>query len=351
MRNRPIAKLIKWFVNREKGKVVDARSEIQRRFAYLDWNDQKKILLAFLSSGKTDRKWAYNELRLFWDACFLAKATDVWETYHEPDMVRTVIECFPKSYLLEHSSELCNDDYYYSFCRRFVDDPQFEIDRSRLSAKWYLMLMRQGKRSVSDETALKLLFEQVHTVACNFPYDSSGIGELCRWTDLKEEEFPTVMEFRDLYAMTSALNEMNNVTVVQLFNQWAGDAYVNFVQSQLYKELKSEKVASRWEENIRKVFIGKKMLYAALPDEYKEEDEQCAIAKYDTFESYVTSYMPFYRTDHQEDVPLRQKTTEQDPPLATPEQIREMIASNPAVAILIEKLGIEIDNDKPQIRN
>ena len=31
-RNRPIAKLIKWFVNREKGMVVDARSEIQRRF-------------------------------------------------------------------------------------------------------------------------------------------------------------------------------------------------------------------------------------------------------------------------------------------------------------------------------
>lgn len=139
MRNRPIAKLIKWFVNREKGKVVDARSEIQRRFAYLDWNDQKKILLAFLSSGKADRKWAYNELRLFGDDCFLAKATDDLETYHEPDMVRTVIECFPKSYLLEHSSELCNDDYYYSFCRRLVDDPQFEIDRSRLSAKELLV--------------------------------------------------------------------------------------------------------------------------------------------------------------------------------------------------------------------
>ncbi len=50
MRNRPIRQLIKWFVNREKGKVVEARSEIRRRFPYIDWSDQKKFLLASLSS-------------------------------------------------------------------------------------------------------------------------------------------------------------------------------------------------------------------------------------------------------------------------------------------------------------
>lgn len=50
MRNRPIRQLIKWFVNREKGKVVEARSEIRRRFLYIDWSDQKKFLLASLSS-------------------------------------------------------------------------------------------------------------------------------------------------------------------------------------------------------------------------------------------------------------------------------------------------------------
>lgn len=343
MRNRPIAKLIKWFVNREKGKVVDARSEIQRRFAYLDWNDQKKILLAFLSSGKADRKWAYNELRQLWDDCFLQKALEVWETYHETDMIRTAIECFPRSYLLEHSAEFGNDDYYYSFCRRFVDDPQFKIDRKRLSAKWYLMLLRQGKRSISDEVALDLLFEQVHTVSCNLPYDSSGIGELCRWTDLNKEDFPTAMEFRDLYAMICSLNELNNVTVVQLFYQWAGDAYVNFVHSQSYQDLIAEEVPQHWENN-RKVFIAKKMLYAALPDKYKKDDGESAIAKYNTFKSYVASYMPYYRIVNQGDEPEKEKSTKPEPSLATPEQIRDMIATNPAVATLIEKLGIEIEN-------
>ena len=50
-RNKKISTLIKWFVERKKGKVVAARKEIQRRFDYLDWEDQKKIILAFLNSG------------------------------------------------------------------------------------------------------------------------------------------------------------------------------------------------------------------------------------------------------------------------------------------------------------
>lgn len=76
-RNRPIAKLIKWFVNREKGKVVDARHEIQWRFRSLDWNDQKKILLAFLSSGKEDRKWTYKQLANYWDDSFFPKVKEI----------------------------------------------------------------------------------------------------------------------------------------------------------------------------------------------------------------------------------------------------------------------------------
>ena len=53
MHNRPIAKLIKWFVKREKGKISwYTYPKYKRRFAYLDRNDQKKILLLFLSSGK-----------------------------------------------------------------------------------------------------------------------------------------------------------------------------------------------------------------------------------------------------------------------------------------------------------
>ena len=58
-RNTPIARLIKDFRNKQSKKVVESRKEIQRRFAYLDWRDQKQILTAFLDSCKTDWQHAH----------------------------------------------------------------------------------------------------------------------------------------------------------------------------------------------------------------------------------------------------------------------------------------------------
>lgn len=54
-RNRPIATLIEWYSDKKSGKVTDARKEIQKRFDYLDWNVQKRIVLTFLQS-RVDRQ-------------------------------------------------------------------------------------------------------------------------------------------------------------------------------------------------------------------------------------------------------------------------------------------------------
>ena len=49
-RNNPIAIVIKNYIDKKSGKVTEARDEIKRRFAGLDWDDQKHILEAFLAS-------------------------------------------------------------------------------------------------------------------------------------------------------------------------------------------------------------------------------------------------------------------------------------------------------------
>ena len=72
-RNTPIATLIKDYINKKSGKVSDSRKEILWRFKYLDWKDQKKIILAFLDSGKTDRQWAYSTMLDYWDKSFEPK--------------------------------------------------------------------------------------------------------------------------------------------------------------------------------------------------------------------------------------------------------------------------------------
>ena len=80
-RNTPTVTLIKNYQNKRGGKVGEARKEIKRRFDYLDWVHQKKILAAFLESGKADREWVYPKLLSNWDHSFEPKVKEVWEQY------------------------------------------------------------------------------------------------------------------------------------------------------------------------------------------------------------------------------------------------------------------------------
>ena len=81
-RNRPIASLIKLYLDKKSGKVSEARKEIQKRFDYLDWKDQKRIILAFLQSGKSDREWAYGKIYRQWDVCYFEPVKALWQKYH-----------------------------------------------------------------------------------------------------------------------------------------------------------------------------------------------------------------------------------------------------------------------------
>ena len=101
-RNSPIATLIKNYVNKNSGKVSASREEIQRRFNWLDWKDQKKILTAFLDSGRSDREWAYGKVLDYWDESFMPKVKALWETYHEYKCSWSVIRYFPIDYISEH---------------------------------------------------------------------------------------------------------------------------------------------------------------------------------------------------------------------------------------------------------
>ena len=102
-RNRPIATLIKWYIDKKSGKVSEARKEIQRRFDYLDWKDQKRIILAFLNAGKNDRAWAYSKVYRQWDDSYLEPMRRLWEQYHEDKCTWSVTEHFPIDYIKENA--------------------------------------------------------------------------------------------------------------------------------------------------------------------------------------------------------------------------------------------------------
>ena len=96
----PITTILKWYLERKRGKVVEARNEIQRCFRDLDKNVQKEIILAFLSKGKEDKIWAYRIIIDFWDDAFMDKVRDVFEKYHEKGCFIPVIKYFPINYIL-----------------------------------------------------------------------------------------------------------------------------------------------------------------------------------------------------------------------------------------------------------
>ena len=98
--NKPISIVIKGYMDKKGGKVVDSRKEIQKRFNGLDWEDQKRIIFAFLQSGATDRDWAYRKLYSIWDDCFIPMLQELWEKYHSPSAIQidllNFINIFPK---------------------------------------------------------------------------------------------------------------------------------------------------------------------------------------------------------------------------------------------------------------
>lgn len=161
-KNTPVATLFKNYVDKKSGKVGESRKEIQRRFDYLDWKDQKKILMAFLDSCTSDREWAYGKLYTLWDPSFEPKVKEVWERYREPRCAWSVIRFFPLSYIKEHLDMFTAPRDYYFIALRLAESPDYVIDRSKLSTVDYLAVLYHTGRELANQEAADALFMVVH---------------------------------------------------------------------------------------------------------------------------------------------------------------------------------------------
>ena len=175
-RNTPVATLIKNYINKKSGKVPASRKEIQKRFDYLDWKDQKKIMQAFLESGKADRLWAYSKLLDNWDKSFEPRIKELWEQSHEGIISWVVTHHFPTKYLSQNIDKFTDDRDYYFICLRLAENKSFIIDRSKLSITDYLSVLYHTGRSLSDDEARDLLYKTVHDV-CTEDFDYPQLSE------------------------------------------------------------------------------------------------------------------------------------------------------------------------------
>lgn len=328
-RNTPIATLIKDYINKNSGKVSDSRNEIQRRFDYLDWKDQKKIMLAFLESGKTDRQWAYSKLVDFWDKSFEPKVKALWEELHEDKCSWVITRHFPVEYLSKNLDQFTGDRDYYFICLRLAEDKSYVIDRDKLSLSDYVSVLYHTDRPISDEEALDFLFTAVYNV-CTEAYHS--FTRLDRYSETDRSTIVSPINFQDVNLVYWYLRKMELLEVLLKFDSWNEKVQKAIYSSSEYKAILNAGL-NDYELRDAKVRIAKKYAYIALEDKFK------------TAEGFDVDGILVLREWFIETAPKENKKKISEP--ITPEPVdpgllKEMMASNPALEKLVGNFGLEI---------
>lgn len=162
--NTPIATVIKNYLDRDGGKVTVSRNEIKWRFNALDWRYQKKILVAFLCSCKTDREWASRRMFTHWDDSFIPIVKEIWEKYYEAPLSWVVIRYLPIDYIKENLDVLSAGRNYFFICKRLIGDCEFHVDKERLYESDYLSLLILQKCNISPVFAWGLFYTQIRKI-------------------------------------------------------------------------------------------------------------------------------------------------------------------------------------------
>ena len=270
-RNKKISTLIKWFVERKKGKVVAARKEIQRRFDYLDWEDQKKIILAFLNSGKGDRTWVYPHLVKCWDDEFMPIVKELFEKHHEQSSTWAIIRYFPTDYLLQHIEWFSEGRDYFFLCRRLAyDKVSFVVDKEKLSPREYLTVLIEKNDHLKNAEALDILFRILHDIATKYYSEFEGVNKLIE----KGKPF-VAFDFAYIHILFRQLITLNCFGAIKEFTHWNSCLYNAIKDSPEFRQLNQD---LPYDYNSRRIVIAKRYIYRLLPEKYKSADDKLPYA-------------------------------------------------------------------------
>ena len=159
-RNENVDTILKRFLDKKSKRVVESRKELKKRFEYLDFKDQKKIINAFLESpNSNDVEWGGYQAGLHWDECFIGPLTKAFERELYLDVIITIIRHFPIEFVKQHEEVLASRDKE-DLCIRLGNEPGFSLDKYDLYIFEYLYILATLKREVpeSEEEIEKRVF-------------------------------------------------------------------------------------------------------------------------------------------------------------------------------------------------
>ncbi len=268
-RNTPIATLIRNYVDKKSGKVSESREEIKWRFNALDWKNQKRIIMAFLDAGKSDRAWAYSKILDFWDESFFPKVKELWESYHEYKCSWSVIRYFPLDYITEHMDEFTDERDYYFICLRLAKDKEFVIDRTKLSDTDYLALLYHTDRYITAEDARDTLFSIVHDCCQNDAF----IMKLERLDRVKHRDVITPGNFREVNLAFYYVVKLQQYEVAAEFRDWNEAVEEAIYNSPEFKAIDKNDFSFDFEYDQRRIALAKLYAFQALDEKYKQPSD------------------------------------------------------------------------------
>ena len=264
-RNKPIAAVIKNYIDKKSGKVTESRKEIQRRFYGLDWKDQKRIMFAFLEAGKSDRDWAYSRLLDLWDDSFEQKVSDLWAKYHEFRCAWIIIRHFPLDYIKNDINQFKDDRDYYFICLRLAKDKNYVIDRTKLSKTDYLSLLYHTEREIADDEARDYLYSIVH----DYCLKDSLLRRLEHVGESKRGRVITPANYRKVNLAIYYLLRLGKEDVVQQFREWNQKLEETIYNSPEFKQVEMIYGFSDYECEHKRVEVADIYAYQALDEKYK----------------------------------------------------------------------------------
>lgn len=173
--NAPIDQMLDDYVNRRRGKLVEAKRQLRKRFDGLDHAWQTKVMVAFMEHGnEAERDFVCDKLmgEDFWTDAFIPLVQDWWERFKDWKMARVVINYCPREYLLEHLEELQEHGGYATLCLRTGLNP----DPARLTPWSYLYVLKTSGGQLhlreGEETVLRWVRQYLYEETGEHPVDS-----------------------------------------------------------------------------------------------------------------------------------------------------------------------------------
>ncbi len=172
MPNASINQLLDDFNNDKSGRITISRIELQKRFDYQSFDDQKRIVDAFMRrTTKHDVVWCAKYLLddWFWRDTYFDPVEWYWERDTENYRLFRVIEkraskeyLNEKIQLFENQNEgVIESKAYTWFLVRLGKEKSFVIKKERLSPFLYVYICAKTGRPVSNDEADSALFQVV----------------------------------------------------------------------------------------------------------------------------------------------------------------------------------------------